>query len=159
MQDKKPDIKPIKTIEYPKYYVGRGGKRTLTRSVLSDHFKLAEYHCKCDDCVTTIVAPLLVNACECLRTLVGEPLQITSGYRCKSHNEKVGGADDSYHTLGLAVDIRTVSRQNNDRLYNAAKDHSEIGAIGRYINDKNELKRLHIDLRQVTKKIEWIKKE
>lgn len=34
-----------------------------------------------------------------------EDLIITSGYRCPTHNAAIGGAPDSRHILGLAVDI------------------------------------------------------
>lgn len=30
---------------------------------------------------------------------------ITSGYRCPSYNEQVGGVKTSYHLLGMAADI------------------------------------------------------
>jgi len=32
-------------------------------------------------------------------------IKINSGYRCKNHNEKVGGTPNSAHLKGLAVDI------------------------------------------------------
>lgn len=41
---------------------------------------------------------------ELIRPSVG-PIVIRSGFRCKKQNRKVGGADNSYHLLGLAVDI------------------------------------------------------
>ena len=33
------------------------------------------------------------------------PFRLTSGYRCKKHNQAVGGSKDSSHMKGLAVDI------------------------------------------------------
>jgi zinc D-Ala-D-Ala carboxypeptidase len=39
------------------------------------------------------------------RALAGVPFVVTSGYRTKAHNEKVGGIESSAHTKGLAADI------------------------------------------------------
>jgi len=41
-----------------------------------------------------------------LREEVGFPLPVTSGYRCESHNEDIGGAEKSPHKEGYAVDIQ-----------------------------------------------------
>ena len=43
---------------------------------------------------------------EIARKKINKPIVITSGYRTISHNEKVGGAKYSYHTRGMAADIR-----------------------------------------------------
>lgn len=42
---------------------------------------------------------------EPLREKINEPILITSGYRCESLNNKVGGADTSQHMQGQAADI------------------------------------------------------
>ena len=42
---------------------------------------------------------------EPLRQHFGKPIKINSGFRCKALNETVGGAKNSYHTKGRAVDI------------------------------------------------------
>ena len=44
---------------------------------------------------------------EKMRTKCGEPLIINSGYRCETHNANIGGAKNSYHTLGDAADVAT----------------------------------------------------
>lgn len=41
------------------------------------------------------------------RTIAGIPFFIVSGYRTASHNEEVGGVQNSAHTRGYGVDIRT----------------------------------------------------
>jgi uncharacterized protein YcbK (DUF882 family) len=43
---------------------------------------------------------------QALRDYLGKPITITSGYRSKEHNLKIGGALDSYHVRGMAVDIQ-----------------------------------------------------
>ena len=42
---------------------------------------------------------------EPLRAHFGKPIRINSGFRCKALNDAVGGAKNSYHTKGRAVDI------------------------------------------------------
>lgn len=42
---------------------------------------------------------------EQIRTLVGKPVIVTSGYRSPAVNKAVGGASNSAHVLGLAADI------------------------------------------------------
>jgi zinc D-Ala-D-Ala carboxypeptidase len=48
---------------------------------------------------------VLAPGLERVRSLLGVPVQITSGYRCASLNAAVGGAKDSQHMQGLAADI------------------------------------------------------
>ena len=51
----------------------------------------------------------LVRLCqkvlEPLRAHFGVPIKINSGFRCQALNKAVGGATNSYHTKGRAVDI------------------------------------------------------
>lgn len=73
----------------------------------SDHFRQHEFDCKCKyrDCTFTIVDTRLVYILEELRARTGEPVIITSGYRCQMHNGDVGGVNNSFHKRGQAVDI------------------------------------------------------
>lgn len=45
-----------------------------------------------------------------------KPLIITSGYRCLDLNKAVGGAQNSYHTQGLAADVSVMSKQEGRTL-------------------------------------------
>ena len=52
----------------------------------------------------------LTNLCgwlEVLRSRAGAPIIINSGYRSPQLNKKIGGAANSNHLTGCAVDIRT----------------------------------------------------
>jgi uncharacterized protein YcbK (DUF882 family) len=51
----------------------------------------------------------LVNNLQVLRDYLQEPILINSGYRSPEYNKKVGGVKNSYHTKGMASDIRVVS--------------------------------------------------
>ena len=42
---------------------------------------------------------------QAARKLAGIPFKITSGYRTKEHNKKVGGSISSSHLKGVAADI------------------------------------------------------
>lgn len=47
----------------------------------------------------------ITNLLEDVRQLLGQPIQISSGFRCTKLNTLIGGAKDSQHVLGLAVDF------------------------------------------------------
>jgi zinc D-Ala-D-Ala carboxypeptidase len=42
---------------------------------------------------------------EAIRSLIGKPIRITSGYRCVDLNQRIGGAHNSYHMKATAADI------------------------------------------------------
>ena len=83
---------------------------------LSEHFNLTEFERSStaqannidNTCPSTLI-PQLSTLCktilEPLRQHFGEPVIISSGYRCNQLNIKVGGAYASQHTLGEAADI------------------------------------------------------
>lgn len=48
---------------------------------------------------------LIVNVLQPLRNYVNKPIIITSGYRCKELNTKVGGVGTSQHLTGQAADF------------------------------------------------------
>ena len=54
-----------------------------------------------------------------LRAAWGKPIVVNSGYRCPRLNNIVGGARNSQHTSGEAVDIECISRDRaeNKRLF------------------------------------------
>lgn len=70
---------------------------------LTSNFNLKEFQCK--HCGQVKISSKLVNLLQILRDRLGKPVTITSGYRCPTHNSNVGGAKNSYHMQGMAVDI------------------------------------------------------
>ena len=68
------------------------------------NFKEHEFACKCG-CGYNAINPQLVMALDMARKDSKVPFAITSGCRCKTHNVRVGGVDDSSHVKGFAVDI------------------------------------------------------
>jgi zinc D-Ala-D-Ala carboxypeptidase len=68
------------------------------------YFKIEEFKCKCG-CDAIRISPFLLEKIDIARGKAGIPFKVTSGYRCKNHNRAVGGASDSQHVKGTAVDI------------------------------------------------------
>lgn len=48
----------------------------------------------------------LANFLEAVRTIIGKPIFINSGFRSKAVNDAVGSKDSSQHRQGCAADIR-----------------------------------------------------
>lgn len=69
----------------------------------SAHFKPDEF--RCPHCGEVKLERSLCDHLEALRSLIRRPLPIVSGYRCPTHNARVGGAPRSQHLLGRAADI------------------------------------------------------
>jgi len=120
---------------------------------LTQHFRVEEFTCKCG-CVAPPevlqrILPL-ARALEVLRAEVRAPVQVISGYRCVAHNRKVGGAVNSRHTWGDAVDLQVTGWGGKDlralveRLIAAKRMPN--GGLGTY--EKKALT-LHYDLRGI----------
>ena len=73
-----------------------GGKK------LSENFRVKEFASK-DGADEIKIDTRLVNLLQKIRDKFKAKVTINSGYRTKSHNKKVGGATNSYHTLGKAA--------------------------------------------------------
>ena len=67
-----------------------------------------------DESVKRNLNSLVDNILDPLREAWGEPIIVTSGYRCGRLNKAVGGAAKSQHMYGQAADIRTVSDKPSD---------------------------------------------
>lgn len=64
---------------------------------------------------------LIDNILDPLRKAYGQPIIVSSGYRCPELNKAVGGARTSQHTLGQAADIHTKSKESNKQLFELIK--------------------------------------
>jgi uncharacterized protein YcbK (DUF882 family) len=72
---------------------------------LSAHFSRREFACRHCGLVVGPSRELLV-VLEHIRGVIGGPLVVISGTRCKAHNDRVGGARRSRHLAGDAADLR-----------------------------------------------------
>lgn len=87
----------------------------------SKYLAIKEFECKCqsDRCNFTFLSSDLAKLIYIVRKNHKGNLWITSGFRCQTHNEKVGGVKNSFHTLGLAVDFQPekVNEESINELY------------------------------------------
>ena len=107
---------------------------------VSENFRKSEFECHC--CGVYKMDKSLIESLQALREYVMFPLIITSGYRCKVHNFRVGGVDNSQHTLGLAVDIST-KFINGYKLFDLIDAAIGLGFKGIGVSPKF----LHVDTR------------
>lgn len=126
------------------YFVWTKGEDS--EKLLSTHFKAGEFECPCSSCngKEQRISVELVEDLEWLRTRLGQPIRITSGYRCERYQLHLGEigyptALKSQHPLGEAVDVTTFSA-HLERLYELAKER--FMAIGK------ALTWLHLDERR-----------
>lgn len=95
---------------------------------LTEHFTLAEFvrsetadrnhidNTPSQEVVDNLRA-LCRNVLEPARVAFGEPIYITSGYRCPVLNKAVGGKPTSQHLRGEAADLQVKGLQNLRSLY------------------------------------------
>lgn len=74
----------------------------------------------------------LLNLLNRIRRKWGRPIIVNSGYRSPEWNKKVGGVDGSYHTKGLAADIRPEHQQDLIDLQDLCLDLNLDGGVGLY---------------------------
>lgn len=98
---------------------------------LSTNFKAKEMDCKCSSCSTTPIDEDLIKGLQKVRDHFGLPLNITSGYRCPSHNAAVGGAKASYHMKGQAADVY-INGVTPKEIAQYAESTGLFKGIGRY---------------------------
>lgn len=101
---------------------------------LTEHFTLAEFvrsetadrkhidNTPSQEVVDNLSA-LCRNVLDPARVAFGEPIYITSGYRCPALNKAVCGKPTSQHLRGEAADLQVRGVKNLRKLYNAIKEH------------------------------------
>lgn len=60
----------------------------------------------CPHCRTEQMDLAFMRRLDDAREQFGQPIYLTSGWRCVTHNQSVGGSPTSSHLRGLAVDMR-----------------------------------------------------
>jgi len=87
----------------------------MSTTIIRDyHFTYGELNCRCGCGMECDIR--LVEKLEALRLIIEEPIIIHSGARCPNHNKAVGGADDSWHMKGLAIDTYVRNSRHRRKL-------------------------------------------
>jgi len=76
------------------------------------YFTESELACKC--CGVDKTTPEFKEKLDELREAYGKPLIVNCAYRCPKHNAEVGGVKNSQHLLGIAADIKDVTKGFRD---------------------------------------------
>ena len=85
---------------------------------------------------------------EPARKVIGEPIHITSGYRCLALNRAVGGVAQSYHVRGLAADIHIESAAHASRLADALNAQPYCDLI--LVEHAHGASWLHVQVRELS---------
>ena len=96
---------------------------------LSEHFNSYEFRCGLGRpcaCTTILSDDNLVEFLEQIRQHFGQPITITSAYRCENYNRSIGGAAGSRHSKGQAADIVVKGVSPRE----VAKYAESIGVLG-----------------------------
>lgn len=92
---------------------------------------------------------LIKEVLQPIRDKWGQPIIVTSGYRCERLNKAIGGSLNSDHRFGCAADIKTVSdtREDNKRLFDLIVQMSKDKEIVcRQIIDEYNLDWIHLGI-------------
>jgi len=79
-------------------------KNMATKQMTITHFSRSEAACKCG-CGFFAQDWELLEVLEDIRAFFGRPVIPNSWCRCPAYNERIGGANDSYHMKAMAADI------------------------------------------------------
>ncbi len=105
------------------------------------NFNSKEFECPGSD--KHKISKDLVERLQKLREAYGRSITITSGYRSKEHNDKVGGVKNSQHVLGTAADL---TAKDLDSLHeHCLKIFNAIG------DGRKKGKFIHVDVRSLPK--------
>ena len=104
---------------------------------LSRHFLKAEFACNHCGKLPNNPPKKLLNILEDLRTEFDSPVIINSGYRCKIHNNNVGGVKNSRHMVGDAADVVVKGVDQHDVYVFLNNRVGSSGAVGKYNTDDN----------------------
>lgn len=112
---------------------------------LSKNFKSSEFDCHGSGCcLLTTIDDKLVKYLQLIRDYFNKPVNISSGYRCPTHNKNIGGATGSRHSKGQAADIYI----NGVAPIEIAKYAESIGVLGIGLYETNaDGHFVHIDTR------------
>ena len=80
-------------------------------------------------CAYHLLHVLVQQLLDPIREAWGEPIVVSSGYRCKELNTLIGGVKNSHHMLGCAADIIAGNRADHRRLFKLIQQMQQEGRI------------------------------
>ena len=80
-------------------------------------------------CAYHLLHVLVDQLLDPIREAWGEPIVVSSGYRCKELNALVGGVKNSHHMLGCAADLIAGNKADHRRLFKLIQQMQQEGKI------------------------------
>ena len=117
-------------------------------SMLTEHFSVSEFRCKCGGTHDTVINPDLPEKLEKLfKALNCSKIIINSGYRCTSHDKAVGGSGSGHHVYGNAADIVCYDQSGNKISSKKVSCAAQDVGFGGIANIDNTYTATHVDVR------------
>ena len=121
------------TVKAMKHAVAYGIAKKTETSKTGDfwdeikYFRKSEFKCKCGKCGGYPANPKekLIRVADKVRENLGGEATVSSGVRCATHNARVGGASNSRHLLGKAMDF-CIAGKTADQVLAEVNKHKEI---------------------------------
>ena len=110
---------------------------------ITKNFSVREFACRCGNCYVdgTKIDRRLVYKLQVIRERIDKPIYINSACRCDRHNNAVGGALNSYHLSGRAVDIACDNSLDRHELVKQSLNQGlSVGISAKFI---------HVDTRDI----------
>lgn len=101
------------------------------------YFDIEDFNCPC--CGANGMEEAFLSALDRARGLAGTSFVVNSGYRCKKHNDSVGGKLRSAHTTGYGADISATTSRKRYQIIDGllAAGFSRIGIAKSFIHADN----------------------
>ena len=80
-------------------------------------------------CAYHLLHVLVQQLLDPIREAWGEPIVVSSGYRCKELNTLIGGVKNSHHMLGCAADLIAGNKADHRRLFKLIQQMQQSGKI------------------------------